>query len=264
MRLLPVLVAASLLAGTALAAPPPVAPPAATPAATATPMPAGSPFTPEQRAAVVDIMREALRSDPSILRDAIGAVQADDTAHQQAVARTAIAQSRDALLATPGDPVAGNKAGDVTLVEFYDTRCPYCRRIVPTLAALLQQDHGIRLIYKDLPILGPSSQVEARALLAAERQGGYVPLQSVLMQSTGDATPATVRAAAAKAGLDGERLLRDMQDPAIQQRIDANLALARKLGVEGTPALVIGNTMVPGAVELAELQQAVAAARKGG
>ena len=209
-------------------------------------------------------MREALRTDPSILRDAVLAMQADDGARQEAASRAAIAGSRAALTATAGDPVAGNPAGDVTVVEFYDTRCPYCRRILPTLASLLQQDRGIRLIYKDLPILGPNSMMEARALLAAQRQGGYARLQSVLMQDSGEATPDTVRAAAAKAGLDGARLVQDMQDPAILQRLEANIALARKLGVEGTPALVIGNTVVPGAVELAELQRAVAAARKGG
>ena len=252
-RLPALLLAAPLLAGPALAAPP-----------AETPLPATSQFTPAQRAEIVAIMRQALRTDPSILRDAVLAMQADDGARQEAATRAAIEGSRAALTATAGDPVAGNPAGDITVVEFYDTRCPYCRRILPTLASLLQQDHGIRLVYKDMPILGPSSMVEARALLAAERQDGYLRLQSVLMQSKGEATTESVRQAAAQAGLDGARLAQDMQDPTIQQRLDANIALARKLGVEGTPALVIGDIMVPGAVELAELQQAVAAARKGG
>jgi protein-disulfide isomerase len=228
----------------------------------ATPMPGT--FTPAQRAEIVDIVRQALKSDPSILRDAIGAMQVDDGMRQAEAARAAIAGSRQELLAAPGDPVAGNPNGDVTLVEFYDTRCPYCRQLLPTLATLLAQDHGVRLVYKDLPILGPSSQMEARALLAADRQGGYGKLQSVFMHDQGNATADTVRAAAQSVGLDADRLLRDMQDPAIQQRIDANVALARKLGVEGTPAVVIGPNMIPGAVDIADLEHAVTVARQGG
>ncbi len=233
---------------------------AAPPQASAMP----SQFTPAQRAEIVAILRQALHDDPSILRDAIASLQADDSAKQAQTARAAIADAGPALTAASGDPVAGNPKGDVTVVEFYDTRCPYCRRLLPTMTALLQRDPNLRVVFKDLPILGPSSVLEARALLAAERQGGYLRLQDVLMHDSGEATADTIRAAAEKADLDGGRLLHDMQDPAIQARIDANLALAHKLGVEGTPALVIGDAMIPGAVELGDLQHAVAVARQGG
>ncbi len=221
-------------------------------------------FTPAQRAEIVGIVRDALRTDPSILRDALSALQADDGAKRDAAARDAIANSRQALLAAAGDPVGGNPAGDVTLVEFYDTRCPYCRKLLPTMAALLARDHGVRVVYKDLPILGPSSVVEARALLAADRQGGYLRLQDVLMRDSGDASTASVRVAAESAGLDGARLVRDMQDPAIDQRLAANITLARTLGIEGTPTMVIGNAMIPGAIEMADLQRAIGSARQGG
>ena len=265
---LPIAVAITAVAIAAVAIPVTVraAPPAAAPAQSMPIAAQSSPaqFSPAQRAEIIDIIRQALRADPSILRDAVLAMQADEGARQQQASRTAIAGSRAALTAAPGDPVAGNPQGDVTVVEFYDTRCPYCRRLLPTVSALLAQDHGIRLVFKDLPILGPSSVVEARALLAADRQGGYLKLQDLLMHDSGEATLESVRASAERAGLDAARLARDMQDPAIQQRIDANLALARKLGVEGTPALVIGDAMIPGAVELAQLEHAVNTARQGG
>jgi len=221
---------------------------------------AGS-FTPEQRAEIVGILREALRSDPSILRDAVQALQVDEGARQDKAARAAIAKNHDALQADPADPVAGNPAGDVTVVEFYDTRCPYCRRMLPTIAALLKAEPSVRLVYKDLPMLGPSSQVEARALLAAQRQGGYLRLREALMQAIAPSTPESIRAEAERQGLDGARLLRDMDDPAIHARLEANADLARDLDVEGTPALVIGKKRILGAMELADLRAAVAQAR---
>lgn len=223
---------------------------------------ADSGFTPAQRAEIVQIMRDALERDPSILRDAIDALQQDETARQAASARGAITAARAALLADPADPIAGNPHGDVTVVEFYDPRCPYCRRLLPTLDQLLRADPGLRLVFKDIPILGPDSVVEAKAVLAAQRQGGYVRLQQALMRDSAPPTPEMLRTTAAAVGLDPYRLMRDMADPAIQRRIDDNLALARALHVDGTPALVIGEQMIPGAVGLAELQAAVAAARR--
>jgi len=224
------------------------------------PAPAES-FTPAQRAEIVTILRDALRTDPSILRDAEQALQADDGARQAQASRAAIERDRNALVADPADPVAGNPKGDVTVVEFYDTRCPFCRRMAPTIAALLKSDPNVRLIYKDLPILGPSSLLEARALLAAQRQGGYLRLQQTFMQTTASSTPESILATAEKQGLDGPRLLRDMNDPAIGARLEANEALARDLAVAGTPVLVIGQEMIPGAVDLANLKTAIATAR---
>lgn len=217
-------------------------------------------FTPAQRAEIVAIMRDALKHDPSILRDAVTALQAEDGARQRAESRAALAANRDALVA-PADPVAGNPHGDVTIVEFFDTRCPYCRRMEPVMTQFLAQDRGVRLVYKDLPILGPASVLGSKALLAAQPQGGYEKLRDAVMQLPPDTTLPMIQAAAEKLGLDWGRLLHDMDAPAVQQRIDANLKLARALEVDGTPALVIGDTMVPGALDLAGLKKQVAASR---
>jgi protein-disulfide isomerase len=218
-------------------------------------------FTAAQRAEIVTILRDALHQDPSILRDAVEALQQDDARQQNEAAQTAITSQRQALVADPADPAAGAAVGDVTVVEFYDTRCPYCRRLLPTLTALLQADPKIRLVYKDIPILGPDSQMEARALLAAQRQGGYARMQEAVMHMSGPATIQGLSREAAALGLDGAKLQQDMADPAIQARLEGNLALARALHVDGTPAFVIGARMIPGAVPLADLQEAVAAAR---
>ena len=170
------------------------------------------------------------------------------------------------LMADPADPVSGNPSGDVTVVEFFDTRCPYCRKLEPAMAALLGRDRGVRLVYKDLPILGPASVVGAKALLAAQLQsdrvpGGYEKLRDVLMRGGSDASNEGVLASARGVGLDPDRLGRDMESASVQGRIAANLQLARALGIQGTPALVIGDTLLPGAVDVAELQAAVQAER---
>jgi protein-disulfide isomerase len=229
-------------------------------AATAQAQPAPS-FTAEQRQEIVGIVRAALRSDPSILRDAITALQDEDGLKQEAVARAAIARAGDALAKTPGDPVAGNPNGDVTVVEFYDLRCPYCRRMLPVDAELLADDGKVRLVYKDIPILGPASLLGAKAVLAAQRQGGYQKLHDAIMRGTPTITEASLHEAADAVGLDWSRLQHDMADPAIRARIDANLELARSLGVDGTPAYVVGRKMLPGAVDLPALRDAVAATR---
>lgn len=221
---------------------------------------AAAEFTPAQRAEIVQILRDALKQDPTILRDAVDAMKEDD-AHRDAEASRAAILAHRAALVTPDDPIAGDAHGTATVIEFYDTRCPYCRQIEPTMAKLLQKDRTVRLVYKDLPILGPASVIAAHALLAAQKQGGYDKLRTALMQAPPDYTKDGVLAIARKLGLDDARLGKDMDDPAIATRLNANLQLARALGIDGTPALIIGDALIPGAVDLAELEKDIAAAR---
>lgn len=213
-------------------------------------------FTPAQRAEIVQILRNALKQDPSILRDAVTALQADE-AKQQA---QAVLAHPDKLI-TPEDPIEGDPHAPVTIVEFYDVRCPYCRKLEPDMARLLSQHHDVRVVYKDLPILGPPSILASRALLAAQKQDGYLKLRTLLMQAPPNITEDTIKQAAAQAGLDWAKLQQDMKDPAIQAHLNANLQFARDAGIDGTPALVIGKQFVAGAIPLAELEQDVVTAR---
>ena len=228
---------------------------------------AAEPFTEAQREEIVRILRDALARDPTILRDAITAMQADDERREAAARAEAIRAERAALLRDPADPVRGNPAGDVTIVEFFDVRCSFCRRLHPDLEALIAADPGVRIVMKDLPILGPQSVWASRALLAAHRQGGYARLQDALLRLRGEPTEAAIQAEARRIGLDWPRLRRDMEDPAIMARIEANIALAQRLAISGTPALVIGDTLVPGWVDrrtLAALVASQRAAQRGG
>jgi protein-disulfide isomerase len=219
-------------------------------------------FTEAQRAEIVAILRDALVRDPSILREAFGAIQAAEEREREDALRGAIAAHRDQIFNVASDPVRGNPRGDVTIVEFFDARCPYCKRLHAELKPLLERDRNIRVVMKDLPILGPQSVVASRALLAAQRQGKYPALYDALMSLRGEPTDALIRSEAERVGIDYARLRRDMEDPAIQQRLDANVALARSLRIEGTPALIIGDTLIPGAVSAAQLEQMIAGERQ--
>lgn len=219
-------------------------------------------FTPAQRAEIVSIVRQALKSDPSILRDAVSALQADSEARDAAEQHTALIGRHQDLFNTFGDPEAGNKNGDVTVVEFYDPRCPYCRKMLPGIDAMLEKDHGIRLVYKDIPVLGPPSVLAARAIIAAQQQGGYLKMQSALMSNPAQPSESLIADTARGIGLDAAKLRADMDSPATTQRIKANLDLAHALKVTGTPTFVVGEQVIPGMVDASELEDAVSAARK--
>jgi protein-disulfide isomerase len=217
-------------------------------------------FTGAQRAEIVAIVRDALKRDPSILRDAVVAMQEDDGEREKSASRATVAAARDALI-TPNDPVSGNPHGSVTIVEFFDVRCPYCRKLEPEMSAFLAADPDVRLVYKDLPILGAASVLGTKALLAARKQDAYEKLRDVVMRMPPDITRAAIETEAKKLGLDSGRLLHDMDDPSIQKQIDANLRLAQRLNIQGTPAMVVGDDLLAGAVDAGELKQAVAQAR---
>jgi protein-disulfide isomerase len=221
-----------------------------------------------QRAEVVEILRRALREDPSILRDAVTAMQEAEERDRAEAGRAAIRRAADQLFRDAADPVRGNPRGDVTIVEFFDARCGFCKQLHPSLEALIRRDANVRIVMKDLPVLGPNSVLAARALLAAHRQGRYAALQDALLTHRGEPTEQVLRDMAQRLGLDWARLRREMDDPAIQRRIETNQRLAQSLGIQGTPALVIlgaagpgASQLVPGAVDLAQLERMVAEAR---
>ena len=227
----------------------------------AAPLAAEEAFTPAQRGAVVEILRQALREDPTILREALAALEGAEARDRALAATRALATEREALLRNPADVVRGNPRGDVTVVEFFDVRCGYCRQIIPALNEMIRRDPQVRLVLKDLPILGPNSVLAARALIASQRQGKYGELHDALMALRGEIAEPQIRREAERLGLDWTRLRRDMDDAAVTARIDANLALARRIGVEGTPAMVIGDRLVGGAIPVETLLQFVAEAR---
>ncbi len=220
-------------------------------------------FTASQREEIVAIVRQALKTDPSILSDAILSLRAQAEKSQAADSGQAVRRNQAALSGVPGDFIAGNPRGDITLVAFYDPRCPYCRKALPDLDTLVAGDHRIRLVEKLIPILGPASLLQSRAIAAAGLQDRYAELQHALMRDPGQPGLDQIRVLAAQQGLNLTRLDRDMADPALEARLQAAVALARQLGITGTPSFVVGGKVIEGDVGLDELRQAVADAHPG-
>jgi protein-disulfide isomerase len=211
---------------------------------------------------VEKIVRDYLLREPEIVYQALQELQRREAEAKTARQRAAIAANQSQLLDASHTPVGGNPDGDVTLVEFFDYRCAYCRRVVSSVRDLLDKDPDLRMAFKDLPVLGPDSVRAARAALASRKQNGYVPFHFALMASD-DLSIEGIRATAAAVGLDPKRLEADMNSPEVNEAIDANYALANELGIEGTPAFVIGDQLIPGAVDKARLEQLIQEARSG-
>ena len=222
---------------------------------------AAQPFSAEQRAAIVEILREALRSDPSILREAFAALEAAERAAEAEARRQAVRAEAEALFRNADDPALGPARARVTVVEFTDYRCPYCRSMRGVILDLLRQERDVRVVVKPVPILGPASMMAARAALAAHLQGKFAPFHDALLALRGEIDEATLFQVAAEVGLDAARLRRDMAGLEVTRRISSALTLAHALGLQGTPAYVVGETVFAGAVPLARLREAVAEAR---
>ena len=196
---------------------------------------------------------EAILENPEIVMQAVDILREREAAEQAEAAQAALAEERGALESGDNAPVLGNPEGDVTLVEFFDYNCPYCRRAAQDVHALLEDDPELRVVFREWPILGDDSVEAARASLAAEMQGGYEAFHLALMAGSGRVDAAAIDAAAEEAGLDLERLRADMQAPEVEAHIAESTKLAEALGITGTPAFVIGDQVVPGAVPADDL-----------
>jgi protein-disulfide isomerase len=218
-------------------------------------------FNPEQRQEIEGIVKNYLTKNPDLLLDVLQAAEDKAKSQSQEKVAAALVAHRQAVFDDPDTPVGGNPRGDVSLVEFFDYRCPYCKQVEPSLEALLTQDRQLRFVYKELPVLGPGSKTAARAALAARKQGKYAALHRALMALKGQIDDASIYKTASDVGLDVSRLKRDMAAPEIDRDLKANIDLADALDIRGTPGFVIGDEIVPGAVSLDTLKQLIDAAR---
>jgi len=226
---------------------------------------AADPLSPAQKDAVREVVREYLMENPEVLIEALQAYEARMAEEQQKQQQATLAQRREQLERDPTSPVGGAPDGDVTLVEFTDYRCGYCKKVFPAVHDLLKADGRIRYVIKELPILGPESVVAARAALAVWRStpAKYMAFHTALMTARGSLDEARILEIAAETGIESKTLATAMRDPEISAILGKNRELAQSLNINGTPAFVVGGRLVPGAVDAGTLRQLVATARKG-
>lgn len=201
-----------------------------------------------------DAVRDYLYEHPEVLPEAMDRLRARETAK--------IVDSNEAKLLKPFDSAwAGNPDGDVTVVAFMDYACGYCRASLPSVERLLAEDKGVRIVYRELPILSEASRDAANWALAAAEQGKFKPFHDRLY-AAGQLSPATIQATVAAVGLDRARAERVIASPRVEQEIAANLNIVRDLGASGTPTWVIGDQVINGAVPYEAMKAAVDKARQ--
>lgn len=194
------------------------------------------------------VVRDYVLSNPEIVPEAMQRLRDRETAKL-------ITGTRSAIETAYGSAWAGNPQGDVTVVEYFDYNCGYCRAVLPVIEKLIRADPNVKIVYRELPVLAESSRDAARASIQAAEQGKFAGFHKALY-GAGPVSDATIAAAAKASGVDLAK-----PSPRADKEIAANLAIASRLGMTGTPSWVIGNRVVSGALPFDQLQDAIAAAR---
>lgn len=211
---------------------------------------------PTDKAAIEQVVRDYLLEHPEILPEAMQRLQQREAQKQLASA------GDDLEKAFPG-AVLGNPAGSVTLVEFTDYACGYCRASVPEVEALIAANPDLKVVIRELPILSPASADAARWALAAAEQGRFEAFHKAMF-AAGRPDGQSIEQAARAAGLDLERARRTAAEPQVEAELKQNLTFAQQLRIDGTPAFVVGDQMMAGAVGREVLQNAIDEAKKQG
>jgi protein-disulfide isomerase len=206
---------------------------------------------------VKQLALEAILENPQIIMQAVAILEQRERERAASGANTVRLQ----LEQDPNSPNLGNPDGDVTVIEFFDYNCPYCRKAGQTVQELLASDANVRVIYREWPILGEDSVFASRAALAARAQGKYEEFHWALMNGEGRASEASILKLARHLGLDVKKLQADMTSPAVEAHIAQSNALARTLGFTGTPAFIVGDRTAPGMLSTDEITAMVAEAR---
>ncbi|GJE58483.1 DsbA family protein [Methylobacterium trifolii] len=228
---------------------------------------APAPFTDVQRQAIESIVKEYLIKNPEVLQEAIAEGEKRQLETQRLAQAAALKESQAALMNSPHDVVAGNPAGDITMVEFFDYNCGYCRKALTDVQALIKGDPKLRVVIKDFPVLGPESVEASQMAVAAKQQlkGDKVfEFHQKLLESKGRVNAAKAVQVAKEMGLDIVRLQKDAQGPEVKAALAENRGLGDKLGLSGTPAFVIGDEIIPGAVGVDPIRKTIADVRQCG
>jgi protein-disulfide isomerase len=196
---------------------------------------------------IVAVVHDYLTKNPEILVEMTNELDKRQQEQQAEQQQKVISDNAEALFRSPLAYFTGNPDGDVTVVEFFDYNCGFCKRALPDLVKLVDGDGKVKVVFKELPIFGEESEGAAKAALAAGKQGKYFEMHQKLFSEPGKADKDKGLRIAAELGLDVPQLEKDMEDPSTQQALDEAKDLAQKLGLQGTPLYLIGDRIVPGA-----------------
>jgi len=224
-------------------------------------------FAPDQRTEIEKIVHEYLLSHPEVLQDAMAELEKRQTAEDAEKHLAAIKDNATAIFSSPRQVNLGNPQGDVTLVEFFDYNCAFCKRAMSDMLDLLKNDPKLRIVLKEFPVLGEGSMQAAQVAVAVRMQDKtgkkYLDFHTKLLGGRGPADKAHALAAAKDAGFDMARIDKDLQSDEVKQTLEENLKLAEGLGLNGTPSYVLPGEVVVGAVGLPALKDKVNTARCG-
>ena len=222
-------------------------------------------FSDAQRGEIERIIKDYLMRHPEVLQEAISELEKKQVAADAEKNKTAVKDNAQLIFNSPRQVTIGNPQGDVTMVEFFDYNCGYCKRAMADMFDLMKDDPKLKVVLKEFPVLGPGSVEAAQVATAVRMQDRtgkkYLEFHQKLLGGRGQADKARALAAAKEAGLDMTRLEKDMASPEVKASLTESMELAEKLGLNGTPSYVIGPNVVIGAVGLAALKEKVEAAR---
>jgi protein-disulfide isomerase len=224
---------------------------------------AGS-FTPEQKVEMQDLIRSYLLENPELLREMATSLEAKDKQAEDDMRGKALTTMGPEIFKTATDPSVGNPKGDVTIVEFMDYNCGWCKKSMSEVSTLLKSDNKIRVVFKEFPIFGEHSEYAARAALAAAKQNKYWDMHQAMFSHEGQVTTDVVNQLAEGLGLDMTKLKTDIESKEIGERIAANMQLGKLLAINGTPAFIIDDQVHGGYLPLDGMVASIAEVRAKG
>ena len=221
-------------------------------------------FNDGQKGEIEEIVRSYLLEHPEILREMADKLEANDKKAEAEIRDKALVTHKAELFQNKLDPVVGSPEGDVTIVEFMDYNCGWCKKAMGEVAGLVENDKKIKVIFKEFPIFGEGSEYAARAALAAGKQGKYWDLHQALFSHEGQVTKDVVDQLAEATGLDLVKLKADIESKEVAEHIAANMELGKNLAINGTPAFVVDAKVYGGYLPLDQLNAAIAEVRVNG
>ncbi len=219
-------------------------------------------FNAAQKTEIETVIRDYLMKNPQVLVEALQEYQ-NRQGELQAEAAKGKIKEYESFLHDPSAPSTGNPKGDVTVVEFFDYNCGYCKHAIDDVQKLIDGDKNVRIVFRDYPILSEASNTASRYALAAGKQGKYWEFHQKLMKFAGEKNDTTYEGLAKDLGLDYAKLKQDAESKEIREMLEKNIEVARAMSIQGTPAFVIGDTLVPGYVDADAMKDLVTKAREG-